>query len=107
MSQFDPTLGPPAQFVDLWSSTATATVTTLSSSGAPQTTATWERGGTVESSDAVERHAQADVELVAEVVARLQYVLAGELDEVRVLVGGHLGEDRFGKLWHVVGAVEG
>jgi len=41
MSQFDPARGLPAQFVDLWSSTATATVTTLSSSGAPQTTATW------------------------------------------------------------------
>jgi len=41
MSQLDPDLALPAQFVDLWSSTATATVTTLSSSGAPQTTATW------------------------------------------------------------------
>jgi len=41
MSQFDPALGLPAQFADLWSSAATATVTTLSSSGAPQTTATW------------------------------------------------------------------
>jgi len=41
MSEFDPALGLPPEFVDLWSSTTTATVTTLSSSGAPQTTATW------------------------------------------------------------------
>ena len=38
MSPIDPAPGLPAQFVDLWSSTTTATVTTLSSSGAPQTT---------------------------------------------------------------------
>lgn len=43
MSQFDPALGLPAEFIDLWSSTGTATVTTLSSSGARQTTATLAR----------------------------------------------------------------
>jgi len=41
VSQVDPALDLPAAFADLWSSTGTATVTTLSSSGAPQTTATW------------------------------------------------------------------
>jgi len=41
VSQFEPALGLPTEFVDLWSSPASATVTTLSSSGAPQTTATW------------------------------------------------------------------
>lgn len=41
MSQIDPAHGLPAEFVDLWATTTTATVTTLSSSGAPQTTATW------------------------------------------------------------------
>lgn len=41
MSQIDPAPALPTGFVDLWSSTTTATVTTLSSSGAPQTTATW------------------------------------------------------------------
>jgi len=41
MSQFEPAPGLPAEFVDLWSAAATATVTTLSPSGGPQTTATW------------------------------------------------------------------
>ena len=63
-------------------------------------------GRSVEAGDAVEHHGQADLELVAEVVAGLEHVLAGELDEARVLVGGHLLEDLLGEFGHVLGAVE-
>ena len=46
----------------------------------------------------VEDEVEAEVELVAVVVAGLEHVLDGQLGEVRVLVGRGTGEDRLGQL---------
>src|SRR3712207_7016365 len=59
-----------------------------------------------QSLEAVEDQVQAELELLAVVVARLQDVLRGELDEVRVPVDGNLGEHRLRHLGGLIGGLE-